>query len=90
MQLVKIIDVPSAIANELFVVDRIFKNTRYIHIIEHVMRVVALNIKETYRLSWTDAWDILRFIFNDVKVVLCQTKPWVIFQTISVDYHFGS
>ena len=57
----EIIDVPSAIANELFVVDRIFKNTRYIHIIEHVMRVVALNIKETYRLSWTDAWDITRF-----------------------------
>lgn len=54
-------DTPSAIANELAIVDHIYKSTSYGSIIEEAMRMMALELRQRYRLSWTTAWDVTRF-----------------------------
>ena len=54
-------DIPSAVANELVVVDRIFRETNYSSIVEAVLREIAAQVKQRYRISWTDTWDIVRF-----------------------------
>lgn len=55
-------DVPSSIATELVVVEKICTHTEYCVLLEHVMRVVATRLKGTHRaLPWRDVWDIVRF-----------------------------
>lgn len=69
-------DIPSAIANELVIVDRIHKNTRYCELIEHVMRIIALNVKTKYTLTWTDAWTVTRFYVPSMLKLYCiKTTP---------------
>ncbi len=53
--------VPSTIANELFIVDRIHKETTYSQILEDTMRELAHDIRAQYRLDWVTTWDIVRF-----------------------------
>lgn len=53
--------VPSTIANELFIVDRIHKETTYSQILEDTMRELAHDIRTQYRLDWVTTWDIVRF-----------------------------
>ena len=53
--------VPSTIANELFIVDRIHKETTYSHILEDAMREIAHVIRAQYRLDWVTTWEIVRF-----------------------------
>jgi len=52
---------PSTVAHELVVVNKIYENTQYQYIIEDVMRELALHLKKKYRLSWTVAWEIVKF-----------------------------
>ena len=54
-------EVPSAIANELVVVDRIYRTTEYGTLVEDVLREIAAHIRRKYRLPWTTTWDIVRF-----------------------------
>lgn len=54
-------DVPSAIASELYIVDRLYKHTEYGNLLEEVLRGLAHHIKHKYRLPWTDTWEIVRF-----------------------------
>ena len=54
-------DVPSTIASELVIVDKIFKETEYAAIIEDVLREIAHHFKFKYNLSWSDTWEMVRF-----------------------------
>lgn len=67
-------DVPSAIANELLIVDRIFAMTPYSRIVEYVLRGIAQHVKYKYRLSWTDAWEITRFYGPLMTKLYCFKK----------------
>lgn len=49
------------VVHELYIVDAIFRTTLYGEVIEDVMRQVANEIRRRYRLTWTVAWDIVRF-----------------------------
>jgi hypothetical protein len=48
------------IARELMAVDYIYKCTPYSELIEEYMRSVAKKLRNKYKLSWTDTWDIVR------------------------------
>ena len=54
-------DVPSAIATELVLVDKICNKTMYCEVLQHVMRCIARCIRTKYQLNWTDAWEVTRF-----------------------------
>ena len=54
-------DVPSSIATELVLVDKICKNTMYCEVLQHVMRCIAQRLRKKHRLNWTDAWEVTRF-----------------------------
>lgn len=54
-------DNPRAIANELNIVNNLYNNTRYGVILEEVLRGIAQHVKDRYRLSWKDTWEIVRF-----------------------------
>lgn len=49
------------VVHELYIVDGIFRTTLYGEVIEDVMRRVADQLRERYRVTWTVAWDIVRF-----------------------------
>lgn len=66
---------PSTVANELFIVDRIHKTTNYARIIEDVMREVAEHVRNKYRLSWTDTWEIVRFYVPTMLKLHCARSP---------------
>lgn len=69
-------DIPSAIANELVIVDKIHKNTRYCELIEHVMRIIAFKLKTKYNMTWTDAWTVTRFYVPSMLKFYCiKTTP---------------
>lgn len=67
-------DVPSSVANELVIVDRIHRDTNYSLIIEDVLREIADHIRRKYRLPWVDAWDIVRFYGPTMLKLYC-VKP---------------
>ena len=67
-------DAPSTIANELFVVDNIFRTTNYSSIVEDVMREVAHHMKQKYRLTWTDAWEMTRFYAPTMLKLYCMKE----------------
>lgn len=62
---------PSTVANELYIVDRIHKSTNYGRIIEDVMREIADHVRNKYRLSWADTWDIVRFYVPTMLKLYC-------------------
>lgn len=64
-------DVPSAIASELFIVDRIHKETPYSSIIEDVLRDMADFVRRKYRLDWTTTWQIVRFYGPTMLKLYC-------------------
>ena len=64
-------DIPSAIANELVVVDKIYNTSSYPLIVEDVLRELADHIKHRYRLSWTDTWEIVRFYGPTMLKLYC-------------------
>tara|TARA_B100000214_G_C23968698_1_gene628996 strand:+ start:1665 stop:2018 length:354 start_codon:yes stop_codon:yes gene_type:complete len=49
------------VAKELVCVDYIYKNTLYGEFSEDYMRHLANLIKNKYRLTWTETWEIVRF-----------------------------
>ncbi len=49
------------VAKELVCVDYIFKNTLYGEFQEDYMRELAKLVKNKYMISWTDAWDIVKY-----------------------------
>lgn len=65
---------PSTVANELFIVDHIHKTTNYATIIEDVMREVAEELRNKYRLSWSDTWEIVRFYVPTMLKLYCIKK----------------
>jgi hypothetical protein len=54
-------DVPSAIASELVVVNRLFCDTGYGAVLEEAMSAIAEHLRQKYRLSWTAVWEVTRF-----------------------------
>lgn len=54
-------DVPSAIANELYVVDQLYKATPYGQLLEDVLRELADFVRRKYKLGWSETWEIVRF-----------------------------
>ena len=51
----------ATVANELIIVDALYKKTPYGDIIEDVLREIAHHVRKRYRLPWGDTWDIVRF-----------------------------
>ena len=64
-------DVPSSIASELFVVEKIHSETNYSLIIEDVLRAIAKHVKEKYKIPWTNAWEIVRFYGPTMLKLYC-------------------
>jgi hypothetical protein len=64
-------ELPSTIANELVIVDKIYKTTQYGNLIEEVLRQIAAFVKKRYRLTWDDAWDITRFYGPTMLKLYC-------------------
>ena len=62
---------PEGIANELVIVDKIYKTTRYPHIIEDVFREIAHHIKLKYKLPWDDTWEIVQFYGPGLLKLYC-------------------
>ena len=59
------------VARELMATDFIFKNTIYGEIIEEFMRRVSERLRDTYELSWTSTWTIVRaYAPNALKLML--------------------
>lgn len=67
-------EAPSAIANELCIVDSLFKETSYSDIIEDVLRELANHIKGKYKLNWTDTWELTRFYGPTMLKLYCYKK----------------
>jgi len=65
---------PEDIAKELFCVDYIYCNTIYGEIIEEYMRCLASLIKQKYKLSWNDTWEIVKFYGPDSLKLICVTN----------------
>ena len=53
------------VVKELISVDYIYKNTLYGETIEDYMRELAQLIKENYKLSWNQTWEIVKFYGPD-------------------------
>jgi hypothetical protein len=49
------------VARELVATDFIYKHTLYGEILQDFMRLVALKVKDVYKLSWTATWKIVSF-----------------------------
>lgn len=49
------------VVHELYIVDGIFRCTLYGEVIEDVMRMAAAEVRRRYRVTWSVAWDIVRF-----------------------------
>ena len=64
-------DAPSAIANELFIVDAIHQNTEYPQLIEEVLREIAEFVRAKYKLDWTTTWEIVRFYGPTMLKLYC-------------------
>ncbi len=67
---------PSTIANELVIVDNLYKNTEYPNIIEEVLREIANFVKNKYRLTWNEAWDVTRFYGPTMLKLYCWNKAF--------------
>ena len=82
-------DVPSAIANELVVVDQIHKGTKYCELVEHVMRKIALSLKNMYNLTWTEAWAVTRMYGPSMLKLYCikRTTGWCALPTMEASPH---
>lgn len=65
---------PQCIANELYVVDHIYKKTDYAFLLEAVMRAIALHIRKKYRLTWTTTWDVTKFYVPSMMKMYCLHK----------------
>ena len=59
------------VAKELVCVDYIYKNTLYGEFIEDYMREIAGKLKNKYRITWTQAWDITRFYGPTSLKLMC-------------------
>ena len=64
-------DVPSSIANELMLVDKLHKETQYAHILEPALRELASVVKNTHRITWTETWSIVRFYGPTMLKLYC-------------------
>ena len=49
------------VARELMATEFVYRNTLYGELIERFMRCVAKRIHDTYRISWTATWAVVRF-----------------------------
>ena len=62
----------SVVAQELVLVDFVFRETLYGEIVEDVMRAVAHRLKKTYRrASWHDVWDVTKFYVPTMLKLYC-------------------
>ena len=52
---------PMVVAEELYIIDDLYRSTLYGNIIEEVMRLVAAHYKDKYNASWSETWRIVRF-----------------------------
>ena len=60
------------VAEELVLVDRIYKTTLYGEIIEETMRAIANRIKREYRvIPWAVVWEIVRFYVPTMLKIHC-------------------
>lgn len=59
------------VAQELYHVDYIYKNTEYASIVEDVMREIARLVHFKYKLDWNTAWEIVRFYVPDMLKMYC-------------------
>ena len=57
----EIIDTPDAVARELMATDFIYKTTLYGEVIEQFLRGLAERLRNEYRLTWTETWEIVQF-----------------------------
>ena len=64
-------DVPSSIANELLIVDKLHKETPYGNILEPALRELASKLKTAHRITWTDTWTIVRFYGPTMLKLYC-------------------
>jgi len=64
-------DVPSSIANELFIVDMLYKETSYGRILEPALREIAAYVKKKYNIPWGDVWDMVRFFGPTMLKLYC-------------------
>ena len=64
-------DVPSAIANELVIVDKIYQSSPYAYIIEDVLREIAEHFKKKYGLPWPETWEMVRFYGPTMLKMYC-------------------
>tara|TARA_B100002051_G_scaffold268933_1_gene299483 strand:+ start:1205 stop:1621 length:417 start_codon:yes stop_codon:yes gene_type:complete len=49
------------VARELCATDFVFQNTLYGEVIEDYLRCLAARVRETYGISWTSTWEVVRF-----------------------------
>lgn len=64
-------DVPSSIANELYIVDMLYQKTSYGRILEPALREIAAYVKRRYRIPWGDVWNIVRFFGPTMLKLYC-------------------
>lgn len=64
-------ELPSVIADELVMVDKIYQTTPYGRILEEVLREIANFVRSKYRLSWIDTWEVTRFYGPTMLKLYC-------------------
>lgn len=64
------LDVKEA-AEELVLVDHFYHSTPYGRLIEETMRIVAFHMKQTYRITWTQTWNLVRLYVPTMLKLLC-------------------
>lgn len=59
------------VVDELISVHQIFVYTRYDQVLEETMRCLASLVKDTYHLTWTQTWTIVRFYAPTMLKLWC-------------------
>ena len=60
-----------SIVTELICVDYIYRETLYDCLLEDYMRILAGFLKNKYKLTWTDTWNIVRFYGPESLKIMC-------------------
>lgn len=58
-------------AEELVLVDYFYNHTPYGRLIEETMKHVASHIKKTYRITWTQTWNLVRLYVPTMLKLIC-------------------